>query len=440
MALSEDTKARLAKADSALQTVKTSVNGEAVASLTGEHTTQDFSQGDNIVLSRTDEGSIQIATAKQVNFNQVNVLDGPILSSTGIDMQGDKLTNVGAGNIAAGSTDGVNGDDVYQALSNSETQYTGDNGVVVKRKPAEVLTLTGGATDASDNNIQTVADESGAIQIKLANTIRLHSTGSLSIGDTLLNNSGLTIANGPSVTSVGINAGEQRIANVAAPIQEDDAANKYYVDKLIATTSASSRTEITGTGSTVVTKQLGDNSQTIYNVYVPETIAQVDQSGNKLTKIGDVFYKASDLLEGQPINGAVPIASKDVQLKLVNPDGTTSSPTVLNNIASAISNDVEEGNESFMNSLSSMSGDKLNSAVTVGDLKNMSNAPLLFSGDKGEGNVNRFARKLGQELKIIGGAVGDLSDQNIAIVSNGNDTLTVKLVKEIKYLTCRWSR
>ena len=65
----------------------------------------------------------------------------------------------------------------------------------------------------------------------------------------------------------------------------------------------------------------------------------------------------------------------------------------------------------------------LNTAVT---------SPLTFSGDNDTAN---FERKLGSRVFVKGGAdAAELSEGNIGVVSNGSDTLNVKLAKELKEL------
>ncbi|MBF0804587.1 YadA-like family protein [Neisseria sp. 19428wB4_WF04] len=72
-------------------------------------------------------------------------------------------------------------------------------------------------------------------------------------------------------------------------------------------------------------------------------------------------------------------------------------------------------------------------ANNVGDaitnLSNAANKPLTFAGDSG----SSFERKLGTTANIKGGLTdaAKLSDNNIGVVSDGSDTLTVKLAKEI---------
>ncbi|KGQ58910.1 YadA-like family protein [Gallibacterium anatis] len=97
----------------------------------------------------------------------------------------------------------------------------------------------------------------------------------------------------------------------------------------------------------------------------------------------------------------------------------------------------------------------LNSAVTVTDLQKTLQSPLFFEGDSADGvanendsDKNTFARKLSQKTKIVGGvdlglkenATADerkkaiaekLTDHNIGVISNGTDTLTIKLAKDL---------
>ena len=72
--------------------------------------------------------------------------------------------------ITQGNTSAVNGGDVYNAIANTEQQYTGDNNsVIIKRKPSDVLTLKGGATGTlTSGNIGVVADGSDTLNVQLA--------------------------------------------------------------------------------------------------------------------------------------------------------------------------------------------------------------------------------------------------------------------------------
>lgn len=83
------------------------------------------------------------------------------------------------------------------------------------------------------------------------------------------------------------------------------------------------------------------------------------------------------------------------------------------------------------------SGDKV---INV-DKGTDSNAPSYtitsktqFEGDSGKASVIGGSQDAPSTLKIRGGATGDLSDSNIAVVSNGTDTLQIKLAKKLQGL------
>lgn len=59
--------------------------------------------------------------------------------------------------------------------------------------------------------------------------------------------------------------------------------------------------------------------------------------------------------------------------------------------------------------------------------------PLSFAGDSGAG----VKRKLGETVNVVGGErdADKLTDNNIGVITDGTDKLTVKLAKELKGLT-----
>ena len=109
-----------------------------------------FSNGNNIAITRNGS-DFTIATVDKPTFSGATVTNADSVAAGG-------TTNY----ITQGNTSAVNGGDVYNAIANTEQQYTGDNNsVIIKRKPSDVLTLKGGATTATENNIQTVANADG---------------------------------------------------------------------------------------------------------------------------------------------------------------------------------------------------------------------------------------------------------------------------------------
>ncbi|OON85797.1 YadA C-terminal domain-containing protein, partial [Pyramidobacter sp. C12-8] len=101
-------------------------------------------------------------------------------------------------------------------------------GTPVGRKLGETLKISGGAdvTKLADDNIGVITDPaSGELKVKLAQNLNLGSAGSVTIGDTLLNGSGLTITGGPVITKTNVNMGNQIVHGVANGAAATDAVN-----------------------------------------------------------------------------------------------------------------------------------------------------------------------------------------------------------------------
>ena len=150
------------------------------------------------------------------------------------------------------------------ATTDDGMKYAGDDGQtdstkVIAKKLNQTLDITGGAnsTKLTENNIG-VNNVDGKLKVQLAQNINLTPNGSLTIGDTVVNNGGLTINNGPSITKGGINAGGLNITNVKAGVNDTDAVNVKQLK--------SAKTEVEAGDNVTVTSREGDNGQTIYKV------------------------------------------------------------------------------------------------------------------------------------------------------------------------------
>ncbi|RUR25816.1 hypothetical protein ELY33_17465, partial [Vreelandella andesensis] len=256
--LSQDAKDSLVLADSSIQEVVTQIDGTDVKTLTKTDNNANFVTGKNIKLADDGVGGIKVATADDVEFTNVN-------SDTMTVVNGDSIANAGGATnyITEGNTSVVNGGDVYTAINTTEQQYTGDNGaVIVKRNPNEVLTVKGGATTSTENNILTEADLDGSIAVKLAETIDLGTAGSVKMGDTFINNKGLAITGGPSITKTGIDAGNTVITNVAPGEISDTSTDAVNGSQLFATNQnvTNNTTDITNN-----TTDIGNNTTNITN-------------------------------------------------------------------------------------------------------------------------------------------------------------------------------
>ncbi|MGN0935128.1 MAG: hypothetical protein ACI4NY_01515, partial [Acinetobacter amyesii] len=92
--LSQDTKDSLVKADTALQSIETQIDGVTVKNVNKDDNKVNFVTGDNIVLEDDGTGAIKVSTAQDVTFNQVNTTN---LYATGETKLGDNFTVTNAG-------------------------------------------------------------------------------------------------------------------------------------------------------------------------------------------------------------------------------------------------------------------------------------------------------------------------------------------------------
>ncbi|MGO2783895.1 MAG: hypothetical protein ACTIJW_00770, partial [Psychrobacter sp.] len=96
--------------------------------------TVDFTNDDNNLVVTNTDNTINYDLADDISVNQVTIGDDTnetILTSTadGLDVGGDKITNIGAGAINAGSTDAVNGSQLFDTAE-SVANNLGGNSVV----------------------------------------------------------------------------------------------------------------------------------------------------------------------------------------------------------------------------------------------------------------------------------------------------------------------
>ena len=142
--------------------------------------------------------------------------------------------------------------------------FAGDTGSAITKNSGETLQITGGATEVAAANNIGVVSENGKLNLKLAKNIDLDSDGSIKIGDTKMDNKGLAIQGGPSVTKGGIDAGSKKITHVAA-----------------GEISATSTDAVNGSQLQAVKNDVQNNTQNIYNMG-----KKVGELGTRINKVG----------------------------------------------------------------------------------------------------------------------------------------------------------
>ena len=259
-----------------------------------------------LAAGTADTDAVNVAQLKNVNLkyagdtgnSDVLLKDGTLnvkgdtkLISTSADATGIKVTAKVGDNITT-NTDGkavaptTNGiattDNVTQAINNSGWKVTSaNNGGTTNGTTSEKVSPGDTVTFSAGKNI--VLDQAGKqFTYSLNKDVDLTNGGSLTIGDTKINNGGMTITGGPSVTKTGINAGNKKITNVAPGTDDTDAVN---VKQLKA-----AKTEVKeGTGVTVVKSQ-GTDGHDIYTVSATGTAAADPtklKAGKNTTVTGD---------------------------------------------------------------------------------------------------------------------------------------------------------
>ena len=239
-------------ADSAVKSVDVA-NGE-------QNLVVDNSDPKNPKLSLKKDLTVDSVTAGDSTLNNdgLTIAGGPSVKKDGINAGDKKITNVAAGDVAENSKDAVNGGQLHNVAKGVADVLGGDaavdgNGKVTMTNIGEtgkgnvndaikhVNDLAKNAADTAkkhttveqgDNIVveeSTNADGGKHYKVSTAKDLNVDS---VKAGDTTVNNDGVTIAGGPSVTKGGINAGGNTITNVADGVNPDDAVNKGQLDKV----------------------------------------------------------------------------------------------------------------------------------------------------------------------------------------------------------------
>ena len=199
------------------------------------------------------------------------------------------------------------------------------NGKTVSYAAGKNLTVAQNIDNATGEHTYTYA---------LSNDVDLTPNGSLKIGDTILNNGGLTITGGPSVTKTGINAGNLNITNVKAGVNDTDAVNVKQLKD--------ARTVVTSNDNSVTVNKTENGNQVTYDLHVAPGAAQsvwnVKSTGNTTA---DSETTAKTITDGKTVEMA---AGKNLTVKQTsNNDGAKVEFDLANDIK--IGNDGKDGKD-----------------------------------------------------------------------------------------------
>ena len=256
------------------------------------------------------------------------------------------------------------------------------NGKTVSYAAGKNLTVAQNIDNATGEHTYTYA---------LSNDVDLTPNGSLKIGDTILNNGGLTITGGPSVTKTGINAGNLNITNVKAGVNDTDAVNVKQLKD--------ARTVVTSNDNSVTVNKTENGNQVTYDLHVAPGAAQsvwnVKSTGNTTA---DSEATAKTITDGKTVEMA---AGKNLTVKQTsNNDGAkvefglagdlTNIKTIKNDGPATFTiggnefkfdgGNVNMGDNNITNLKSG--GDVINNAANIGDVKRISKANDIHIKDK----------------------------------------------------------
>ncbi|WP_369799907.1 YadA-like family protein [Cupriavidus sp. SHE] len=344
--------------------------------------------GNNINVTQNGN-QLTIATADDVSFNSVTtgntkldtngltITGGPSFTTTNIDVAGQQIHGVAAGTA---STDAVNVSQLTQQggdLTAKGLNFAGNSGASVHTNLGDTLTIAGTATTAgtySGNNLKTVTDPAtGAVNLQMADNPEFTS---VKTGNTTINDSGLTIAGGPSFTATNIDAAGQQIHGVAAGTASTDAVNVSQLTQQGGDLTAKGLNFAGNSGASVHTN-LGDTLTITGTATTAGTY-----SGNNLKTVTD------------PTTGAVNLQMADnPEFASVKTGNTTinDSGLTINGGPSITTAGIDAGNTKIVNVAPGVAGtDAVNvDQLTAVDTKvdNVTNTVNNFAGDQSTSNT-----------------------------------------------------
>ena len=354
------------------------------------------------------------------NFAGVNPASTVSVGKAGAERT---ITNVAAGRISATSTDAINGSQLYAVTSEVDkgVAYAGDVKAAAAaankftRKLGEQTNIIGGVTDTSkltDGNIGVVSNGTDTLNIKLAKDVKVDS---VTAGNTVINNNGLTVGGNTYVTNNGINANSQKITNVAAGTDGTDAVNLNQLNDVKNLAGKHTIVKVDGQenrtdGNLLITKT-DNNGQATYDLKLNDEIT-VGKDG-AAGKDGSIGVKGKD-------GSAVAINGKDGSIGLNGANGANGLT-----IKGGDGKPGVDGTNITRLVIEEKDGTKHDVATLDDGMK--------YGGDTG----NVIQKKLNEQVNVIGGITDTnklTTEDNLGVVSDGSNNLKVRLAKALKGL------
>ena len=393
-------------------------------------TTTPLSTGDGIKLALNDV--VNIGTKNPV---KINGKKGTVSGLTNITFDETKTYKNG---LAATQEQLSQVNSNINSTIGQGLSFTGDDtNVIVKRQLGETLSIKGGATELTENNIGVVADADGNLNVKLAENIDLGENGRFMIGNTLMNQDGFTFISQGSVdktvmlSSSGLNNGGNKIINVAAGEDDMDAVNVEQLNAVKnSADTANKGWDISAQGGNVSTvkptdtvdfsskdtniavskdasshdisfelnKDLDLDSATFGNVVISAN--GLNNGGNKITNVGNgtVAAGSSDAITGDQLNSTADSITNVIGGNAVNNGGVITTTDIggtgqntIDGAIGSIQQGVTNTNAQVTTNTTNIANNTTNIATNTTNITNNTNrldGGLNFGADNGN-NINK---------------------------------------------------
>ena len=402
--------------------------------------------------------------------------NGSIVSvgATGTERQ---IKNVAAGAVTAISTDAINGSQLYktaETILKMPINMAGDSGDTVGLKLGKTVNIKGSVTsgaDVTDGNIAVVGDKAtSTLSLKMAKNLTGLTSGTFTDAtgnQTVINGAGVTVtptgtgATPISITTSGINAGNQEIKGVKKGTTDDAAVNKKQMDdalagisstltindgatdgsvniktgklKVVGESGANALVTTTVSGDTIT---VGTSTKLQNAVTAAEKSVDKDLSNLSTTGSDKVKTLAQDAVKvaGTGLATVSDATAAGVKTYTVNVDeGKLVIDDTTGKIGAAgATQGTVQGKDGVATTQNVAS--VVNSAIDK-TTKALTDAKHNFAGD----DATVISRKHGEQLNIKGGAsttATDLTSGNIAVVGDTTSgTLNIKMAKALTGLT-----
>ena len=401
---------------------------------------------------------------------------GSIVSvgATGVERQ---IKNVAAGAVTATSTDAINGSQLYktaETILKMPINMAGDSGDTVGLKLGKTVNIKGSVAsgaDVTDGNIAVVGEKAtSTLSLKMAKNLTGLTSGTFTDAtgnQTVINGAGVTVtptgtgATPISITTSGINAGNQEIKGVKKGTTDDAAVNKKQMDdalagissiltindgatdgsvnlktgklKVVGDSGANALVTTTVSGDTIT---VGTSTKLQNAVTAAEKSADKDLSNLSTTGSDKVKTLAQDAVKvaGTGLATVSDATAAGVKTYTVNVD---EGKLVIDDTTGKIgATGATQGTTQGKNGVATTQdvASVVNSAIDK-TKQALDDAKHNFAGD----DATVISRKHGEQLNIKGGAsttATDLTSGNIAVVGDTTSgTLNIKMAKALTGLT-----